>query len=90
MTTYAFAFSLTPETYQAYWTKLLNFGALNARSALQFGQDLLIARSPSDVADALVDYTRRQFENWTEQLEEFEVAAEEPKGRKIEVLGLGD
>lgn len=90
MTTYALAYSITPQSCQAYWTRLMDIGALNVDSALQFGQDLCAARSPHDLANAMVDYTRRQFENWSEQFEEFEVAAEAPKGREIEVLGIGD
>ena len=63
------------KTCQDCASRFMDFGLINTRSALQFGQDVWAARSPHDVAEAMVDYGRRQFEYWTEELEEFSIVA---------------
>lgn len=93
MNSYAFAFRISPQLCLDYSAKLMAFGAMNATSALQFGQDLCAVRSPNDFADAVIDYTRRQFENWTEQFEEFEELSSvesESKSENGKLLALGD
>ncbi|HEY8127069.1 MAG TPA: phasin family protein [Methylocystis sp.] len=82
--------SLSLKASQNYATRVMDFGLINTRSALQFAQDVLAARSPHDVADAMVDYGRRQFEYLTEELEEFSTAAGGKKTPDAEVVGLGD
>ncbi len=82
--------SISFKTYQDYATKVMEFGLINTRSALQFAQDVWGAKSPSDIADAMVDYGRRQFESWSEELAELSVAASGSPNKDGEVLGLGD
>ena len=78
------------KTCQDCASRVMDFGLINTRSALQFGQDVWAARSPHDVAEAMVDYGRRQFEYWTEELEEFSIVAGGKKTPDAEVVGLGD
>ena len=78
------------KTCQDCTSRFMDFGLINTRSALQFGQDVWAARSPHDVAEAMVGYGRRQFECWTEELEEFSTAAGGKKTLDAEVVGLGD
>jgi hypothetical protein len=78
------------KTYQDYAARLMDFALINTRSALQFAQDVWSARSPSDLAEAVVDYGRRQFECWSEELEELSIAAGIDKDKDAEVAGLGD
>ncbi|WP_148277002.1 hypothetical protein [Methylocystis sp. SC2] len=78
------------KTCQDCASRVMDFGLINTRSALQFGQDVWAARSPHDVAEAIVDYGRRQFEYWTEELEEFSSVAGGKKTPDAEVVGLGD
>ncbi|QGM95422.1 hypothetical protein F7D13_16020 [Methylocystis rosea] len=77
------------KTCQDCASRFMDFGLINTRSALQFGQDVWAARSPHDLAEAMVGYGRRQFECWTEELEEFSIAAGK-KTPDAEVVGLGD
>ena len=82
--------SASMKTYQDYAARLLDFGLINTRSMLQFIQDVWTARSSSDLAEAMVDYSRRQFECWSEELDEFSAAAGGEMNKDAEVLGLGD
>lgn len=86
----ASTFSISLKTYQDYATKFMEFGLINTRSALQFAQDVWGAKSPNDVTNAMVDYGRRQFECWTEELEELSVSSGGPTNKDAEVVGLGD
>ncbi len=78
------------KTYQDYAVKLMDFGLINARSALQFTQDAWTAKSPDDFAQAMVDYGRRQFECWTEELDELSATSVGKTKEDDAVLGLGD
>lgn len=78
------------KTCQDCASRVMDFGLINTRSALQFGQDVWAARTPHDVAEAMVDYGRRQFEYWTEELEEFSIGAGDKTTPDAEVVGLGD
>ena len=78
------------KTCQDCASQFMDFGLINTRSALQFDRRFWAARSPHDVADAMVNYGRRQFECWTEELEEFSIAASGKKAADAEVAGLGD
>jgi hypothetical protein len=82
--------SASMKTYQDYAARLMDFGLINTRSALQFAQDIWTARSSSDLTEAMVDYGRRQFECWSEELEEFSAAAGIEEDKDAEVAGLGD
>jgi len=82
--------STSLKTYQDQAIRLMEFGLINTRSALQFAEDVWTAKSPDDFAQAMVDYGRRQFECWTEELDELSAAAGGKKSANGEVLGLGD
>jgi hypothetical protein len=75
---------------QDYSAKLMEFGVINAKAALQFSQDLCTAKSPSEAANVVVDYTRRNFEAMTEQFEELASIGNQSQSRNGEPLGLGD
>lgn len=83
-------FSNSFKTYQDYAVRLMEFGLINTRSALQFAQDAWTAKSPDDLAHAIVDYGRRQFECWTEELEELSATTGGPNKDNGEIVGLGD
>lgn len=85
-----FHLSSSLKTYQDYATRFVEFGMINTRSALQFAQDLWTARSPNDLAEAMIDYGRRQFECWTEELEELSVLSGVDKNKDAKIVGLGD
>ncbi|MGD9545439.1 MAG: hypothetical protein AB7F41_00920 [Methylocystis sp.] len=78
------------KTYQDYATRFLDFGLINTRSALQFTQDVWAARSPNDLAEAMVDYGRRQFECWSEEFEELSVVSGVDRDKDAETAALGD
>ncbi len=78
------------KTYQDYATRLMDFGLINTRSALQFAQDIWTARSPNDLAEAMVDYGRRQFECWSEEFEELSTTTGGKTNEPGELAGLGD
>jgi hypothetical protein len=82
--------STSLKAYQDLAVRLMEFSLINARSALKFAQDVSAAKSPQDIADALVDYGRRQFECWTEELEELSAVSGVDKKRDPELAGLGD
>jgi hypothetical protein len=82
--------STSLKTYQDHALRLMEFGLINARSALQFAQDVWTAKSPDDFAQAMVDYGRRQFECWTEELDELSAATGGKPNEEDEHAGLGD
>ncbi len=82
--------STSLKTYQDYAVRLMEFGLINARSALQFAQDAWTAKSPEDLAHAMVDYGRRQFECWTEELDELSATSAGKIKEDDAVVGLGD
>jgi len=82
--------STSLKAYQDYAVRLMDFGLISTRSTLQFAQDIWTARSSSDLAEAMVDYGRRQFECWSEELDEFSAAAGGETNKDAEILGLGD
>ena len=82
--------STSLKTYQDLAVRLMEFGLINTRSALKFAQDVSAAKSPQDIADAMVDYGRRQFECWTEEVEELSAVSHADKNRDADIAGLGD
>ena len=82
--------SMSVKTYQDNAVRLMDFGLINMRSALQFAQDLWTARSPNDLAEAMVDYGRRQFECWSEEFEELSTTTGGKTNEPGELAGLGD
>ncbi|NUJ81412.1 hypothetical protein HUN39_15545 [Methylocystis sp. FS] len=50
------------------------------------------AKSPTDFANVLVDYTRQQFESLTERFDELSVLVNKTTSKEDDavVLGLGD
>ena len=77
---------------QAYGVKLMEFGAVNVNSTLEFLGELSRAKSPTDVAEAVANETRRRFETLTEQFEELSrlLGAGAAKDKAAEDIGLGD
>ena len=78
------------KTYQDYAARLLDFGLINMRSALQFAQEVWTAKSPDELAKAMVDYSRRQFECWTEEFEELSATTGGKTTENGKLAGLGD
>jgi len=68
----------------------MDFGLINTRSALQFAQDVWAAKSPDEFAKAMVDYSRRQFECWSEELDEFTATTGAKSNEDDSLAGLGD
>lgn len=75
---------------QDHTIRLMEFGLINTRSALQFAQDVWTAKSPDDFVRAMVDYGRRQFECWSEELDELSATTGGKTNEVDEVVGLGD
>ncbi|MFO1101966.1 MAG: phasin family protein [Methylocystis sp.] len=82
--------STTLKTYQDYAIRLMEFGQINTRSALQFVQDVWTAKSPDDFAQAMVNYGRRQFECWSEEVDELAATSGGEQTEDGEAIGLGD
>ncbi|WP_408631415.1 phasin family protein [Methylocystis silviterrae] len=61
-------------------------------SVSKFAGDLSAAKSPTDFANVLVDYTRQQFESLTERFDELSVLVNKTTSKEDDavVLGLGD
>jgi hypothetical protein len=75
---------------QDHAIRLMELGLIHTRSALQFAQDVWTAKSPDDFAQAMVDYARRQFECWTEELDELSATTAGKTSEDDELVGLGD
>ncbi|MFO1124831.1 MAG: phasin family protein [Methylocystis sp.] len=82
--------STSMKTYQDYATRLLDFGLINMQSSLQFAQEVWTAKTPDDLAKAMVDYGRRQFECWSEEFEELSATTGGQTKENGERAGLGD
>ena len=79
---------LTSTSTSGLRVEFMDFGLINTRSALQFGK-IWAARSPHDVAEAMVDYGRRQFEYWTRSWK-LSIVAGGKTTPDAEVVELGD
>jgi len=77
---------------QAYSAKLMEFGAINVKSAVEFAGELSKAKTPTDLAEAIANETRRRFETLTEQFEELSLlfGASKSSDGAPEDVGLGD
>ena len=82
--------STSLKTCQDHTIRLMEFGLINTRSALQFVQDVWTAKSPDDFSQAMVEYGRRQFECWSEELDELSATTGGNQNQVDEVVGLGD
>lgn len=82
--------STSLKTCQDHTIRLMDFGLIYTRSALQFAQDVWTAKSPEDFVQAMIDYGRRQFECWSEELDELSAASGGKTSEVDEVVGLGD
>ncbi len=54
----------------AYSAKLMEFMKANTTSALDFAQELLSAKSPTEALELWTTHTRKQFETFTAQAKE--------------------
>ncbi len=81
---------------QAYGARLMELGAVNVTSTLEFVGELSSAKSPADFAEAVTNETRRRFEALTEQFEELSrlfgasKADDEAANEAADDVGLGD
>jgi hypothetical protein len=77
---------------QAYGGKLMEFGAINVKSAVEFAAELSRVKTPMDFAEAISNETRRRFEAATEQFEELSLlfGAGKSSDDAPEDAGLGD
>ncbi len=82
--------STSLKTCQDHTIRLMDFGLINTRSALQFAEDVWTAKSPDDFVKAMVDYGRRQFECWSEELDELSTTTGGKTDEDDEIVGLGD
>ncbi len=82
--------SISVKTYQDYVIRAMEFGLINTQSGLRFAQDVWTAKSPDDFGQAMIDFGRRQFERWTEELEELSAITGGKKNEDGEVVPLGD
>lgn len=82
--------STSLKTCQDHTIRLMDFSLINTRSALQFAEDVWTAKSPDDLVQAMVDYGRRQFECWSEELDELSAASGGKTDKGDEVAGFGD
>jgi len=80
------------DTGQLFASKMMEFGVANARSVFEFGAELAKAKTPADLADAIVDHARQQFESLTEQFDELWALARKTSSEddEPETPALGD
>jgi hypothetical protein len=78
---------------QAYGVRLMELGADNVNSTLEFFGELSGAKTPADFAAAIGNETRRRLDTLTEQFDElsrvFGATKAEDKSAD-DVVGLGD
>lgn len=80
---------------QVYGVRMLELGAVNVNSTLEFLGELSSARSPADFAEAVGNETRRRMEAFTEQYEELSrlFGAGKADDKAVDAaddIGLGD
>jgi hypothetical protein len=77
---------------QAYGAKLMEFGAANVESTLEFFGELSSVKSPADFAEAVGNETRRRLETATEQFKELSAlfGASKADDKATDDVGLGD
>ena len=77
---------------QAYGAKLMELGAVNVNSTLEFFGELSSAKSPADFAEAVSNETRRRLETLTDQFEELSrlFGASGVDDKASDDVGLGD
>ncbi len=79
---------------QVYGAKLMEFGAENVNSTLEFFGELSGAKTPAEFAEAVSNETRRRLDTLTEQFDElsrlFGATKADDKAVDIDDVGLGD
>jgi hypothetical protein len=77
---------------QAYGARLMELGAVNVNSTLEFFGELSSAKSPADFAEAVGNETRRRLDTVTEQFEELSrlFGASRADDKASDDVGLGD
>ncbi len=79
---------------QVYGAKLMEFGAENVNSTLEFFGELSGAKTPAEFAEAVSNETRRRLDTLTEQFDElsrlFGATKADDKAVDVDDVGLGD
>ena len=79
---------------QVYGAKLMELGAENVNSTLEFFGELSGAKTPAEFAEAVSNETRRRLDTLTEQFDElsrlFGATKADDKAVDIDDVGLGD
>ncbi len=77
---------------QAYGVRLMELGAENVNSTLEFLGELSGAKTPADFAEAVGNETRRRMETLTEQFEDLSrlFGASRADDKAEDDVGLGD
>ena len=79
---------------QVYGAKLMEFGAENVNSTLEFFGELSGAKTPADFAGVVGNETRRRMDTLTEQFDElsrlFGATKADDKAVDVDDIGLGD
>ena len=79
---------------QVYGAKLMELGAENVNSTLEFFGELSGAKTPAEFAEAVSNETRRRLDTLTEQFDElsrlFGATKADDKAVDVDDIGLGD
>ena len=79
---------------QVYGAKLMELGAENVNSTLEFFGELSGAKTPEEFAEAVSNETRRRLDTLTEQFDElsrlFGATKADDKAVDVDDVGLGD
>jgi phasin len=74
---------------QDYNTKLLEFAHANAKSAIDFFQQLSGVKSPTALVELSTEHTRKQFETFTEQTKQLASLAQSATLAAAEPIKVG-
>ena len=75
---------------QVYGAKLMELGAENLSSTLEFFGELSGAKTPAEFAEAVSNETRRRLDTLTEQFDELSRLFGATKAVDVDDVGLGD
>lgn len=70
----------------AYSSKVMEFAKANTTAALDFAQELLGAKSPSEALELWTTHTRKQFETFTAQAKELAELSQKCAAETVEPI----
>ena len=70
----------------AYQAKVMEFVKTNTTSALDFAQELLAAKSPSEALELWTTHARKQFETFTAQAKELSELSQKVAAETVEPI----